>query len=56
MGFEFGAMHKYAVCGKKFWITAPEQWVYRTKTRFFCSYTCYRKWQTRNDKKQNIKH
>ena len=53
MGFEFGAMHKCAVCGKKFWITAPELWAYKAQSKYFCSYTCHRNWQVENEKKPN---
>ncbi len=57
MSFNFGKLYKCPICGKEFWVTDSDQWVYKEKTplRLFCSYTCYRTYQKEQEAKQKKK-
>lgn len=44
-----GKMHKCKCCGKSFWCTYSDDWVYKIGNKMFCSYTCFRKKQKELD-------
>ena len=41
------------ICGKEFYITAWDSWVYRIDHKYYCSWTCYRKAQKTKKVKKN---
>lgn len=44
-----GKMYKCKCCGKSFWCTYSDDWVYKIGNKMFCSYTCFRKKQKELD-------
>lgn len=30
------------VCGKEFFVSVPKEYIYKNKSKYYCSYTCWR--------------
>jgi hypothetical protein len=47
---------KCPICGKeKIFLTSPSDWVYKKDGKFFCSWTCYRKYMHKYHSDKNVK-
>lgn len=57
----YGAYHKCAVCGKRFFIRFPDDWIYRrnkqlAKTRLYmCSWHCLREYDATHTDLRKVK-
>lgn len=51
-----GKMYKCRCCGKEFWCSYRDNWTYKTESKMFCSYTCFRKDQRAREAKHKPLH